>query len=78
MRLTFQNKVTLQDPGIDSTLLQTSGASEGAEMNREKPLGHDMYVEQYIPASHLANKVTMTNILEACFSLSIATLFMPH
>lgn len=37
--LTFQNKVTTQSPCTDFTFLQTSGASEGAEMNQRKDRG---------------------------------------
>lgn len=51
VRLTFQNKVTLQDPRVDLTLLQTSGAVEGAETNQGKFLGHNTNAEPYIPAS---------------------------
>lgn len=51
VRLTFQNKVTLQDPSIDLTLLQTSGALEGAETNQGKVLGHHVNAEPHIPAS---------------------------
>lgn len=51
VRLTFQNKVTLQDPRVDLTLLQTSGAMEGAETNQGKFLGHSTNAEPYSPAS---------------------------
>lgn len=39
VHLTFQNKVTVRFPSSDFTSLQTSGASEGAEINGRKAVG---------------------------------------
>lgn len=57
--LTFQNKVTVGCPDTNITFLQTSGASNGAEINQRKALGSHMDVEQYFqPSSSSISKVT--------------------